>query len=40
MLECNRHRKNGYKDKTWVDRIPVEFVEEFARRRENDLDRQ
>ena len=40
MLDCNRHRKNGYKDKTWVDRIPTDFVEEFARRRDKDLDRQ
>lgn len=40
MHDCNRHRKHGYKDKTWVDRIPVDFVEEFARRREQDLDRQ
>ena len=39
MHDCNRHRKNGFKDKTWVKRIPSEFVEEFQNRRENDLDR-
>ena len=39
MHDCNRHRENGYKDKTWVDRIPDEFIDEFKNRREKDLDR-
>jgi hypothetical protein len=38
--DCNRHRKNGYKDKTWVERIPNDFIDEFAKRRDKDLDRQ
>ena len=29
MHDCNRHRKHGYKDKTWLARIPDEFMDEF-----------
>ena len=39
MIDCNRHRPNGYKDKTWVDRIPDEFIDEFKNRRDFDIDR-
>jgi hypothetical protein len=39
MHDCNRHRKHGYRDKTFVERIPDEFVEEFKNRRDLDIDR-
>ena len=39
MHDCNRHRKHGYKDKTFVERIPDEFIEEFKNRRDQDIDR-
>lgn len=29
MHDCNRHRKHGYMDKTWLMRIPDEFIDEF-----------
>ncbi len=40
MLDCNRHRPNGYKDKTWQDRIPSKAVDDFLRFRNTDLNRQ
>ena len=36
MIDCARHRPNGYKDHTWVNRIPDEFIDEFGARRTND----
>lgn len=39
MHDCNRHRENGYKDQTYLSRIPDEFVDEFAARRNADLNR-
>ena len=29
MHDCNRHRKNGYRDKTWDDNIKHESIENF-----------
>jgi len=37
--DCNRHRKHGYKDRTYEQRIPNEFIYEFDNRRKNDLNR-
>lgn len=39
MHDCNRHRNNGYRDKTWVHRIPEEAIETFQYHRETDRDR-
>jgi hypothetical protein len=37
MHDCNRLRENGYRDKTWIDRIPYEFVDDFIKNRNYDL---
>lgn len=39
MHDCNRHRKDGYKDVTWADRIPAQVIDEFGRRRTVDYNR-
>ena len=39
MLDCNRHRTNGYRDKTWVHRVSDQNLETFHEQREADRDR-
>ena len=39
MHDCNRLRDNGYKDKTWVDRVPENAIREFDEMRQIDEDR-
>ena len=34
--ECNRHRLNGYKDKTWIDRVPNDCIFDYERKRNFD----
>jgi len=38
-IDCNRHRENGMKDKTWVPRITDSTTELFHEQRENDRNR-
>ena len=37
--ECNRHRLHGYKDKTWIERVPDECIYEYERKRNFDRNR-
>ena len=39
MHDCNRHRENGYRDKTWDQRIKDEMIEEYSRMRHKDTNR-
>lgn len=39
MHDCNRHRENGYKDKTWEHRISKEQLDNFKNKRDNDRNR-
>ena len=39
MHDCNRHRPNGYKDKTWEARVKDDTIYQFAALREQDRDR-
>jgi hypothetical protein len=39
MLDCNRHRPNGYKDVTYGAQIGVEVIEDFGNKRNKDYDR-
>jgi len=39
MHDCNRHRPNGYKDRTWEARVKDDTISQFNALREQDRDR-
>jgi len=39
MIDCNRHRPNGLRDKTWQHRVSEEAIETYQSQRELDRDR-
>ena len=39
MHDCNRHRPNGFRDKTWDDNIKHQSIEAFSTQRSIDQDR-